>query len=57
LAGNSVYVSLAHTSEVVDGYFDALDPIFAIIKECQEGRNLTDVLNGPVCHSGFKRLN
>jgi len=57
LAGNSVYVSLAHTPQVVDGYFDALDPIFALIKECEEGRDLMDLLNGPVCHSGFKRLN
>jgi glutamate-1-semialdehyde 2,1-aminomutase len=57
LVGNSVYVSTAHVPEIVAGYFDALDPIFAIIKECEEGRNVLDFLKGPICHSGFKRLN
>ena len=26
-----------HTPEVVDAYFDALDPVFALIKECEDG--------------------
>jgi glutamate-1-semialdehyde 2,1-aminomutase len=57
LASNCVYVSTEHTQEVVDGYFDALDPLFATIKECEEGRNVMGLLKGPVCHGGFKRLN
>lgn len=57
LAGNSVYVSTEHTPEVVAGYFDALDPLFALIKECEEGRDVMGLLKGPVCHGGFKRLN
>ena len=57
LAGNSVYVCTEHTSEVVDGFFEALDPIFGVIKECEEGRDVTSLLKGPVCHAGFKRLN
>ena len=57
LASNSVYVSTEHTQEVVDGYFEALDPLFAIIKECEEGRDVMSLLKGPVCHGGFKRLN
>lgn len=57
LAGNSVYVSTEHTPEVVDGYFDALDPLFALIKECEEGRDVMGLLKGPICHGGFKRLN
>ncbi|SUX29962.1 aminotransferase class III-fold pyridoxal phosphate-dependent enzyme [Chromobacterium vaccinii] len=57
LAGNSVYVSTAHTQEIVDSYFDTLDPLFGLIKECEEGRNVMSMLNGPVCHAGFKRLN
>jgi len=48
---------MAHTPEVIDGYFDALDPVFSIIKECEEGRDVMSLLKGPVCHSGFKRLN
>jgi glutamate-1-semialdehyde 2,1-aminomutase len=57
LASNSVYVCIDHTNEIVQGYFDALDPIFAIIKQCEEGRDVMSLLRGPICHSGFKRLN
>lgn len=57
LAGNSCYVCTEHTPEVVAGFFDALDPIFALIKECEEGRDVMSLLKGPVCHGGFKRLN
>lgn len=57
LASNSVYVSTEHTQEVVNGYFDALDPLFALIKDCEEGRDVMSLLKGPVCHGGFKRLN
>lgn len=57
LAGNSVYVCTEHTPEVVDGYFHALDPIFRLISECEQGRNVSKLLKGPVCHGGFKRLN
>ena len=57
LATTSVYVCTEHTPEVVDAYFEELDPIFALIAECESGRSVDDLLEGPVCHSGFKRLN
>ena len=57
LMGNSVYVSTEHTPNVLDGYFDALDPLFALLKEYEEGRDPKGLLNGPVCHAVFKRLN
>ena len=57
LAGNSVYVCIDHSPEVLEGFFDALNPIFGLIKECEEGRDVTSLLKGPVCHGGFKRLN
>lgn len=57
LAGNSVYVCTEHTPEVLAGFFDALDPIFELVKECEDGRDITSLLKGPVCHGGFKRLN
>jgi len=57
LGGTSVYVCVEHTPEIIAGFFDALDPIFALIKECEEGRDIMGLLNGPVCHSGFTRLN
>ena len=57
LAGNSVYVCTEHTPAVIEDYFAKLDPIFATIKECEEGRDILSLLKGPVCHGGFKRLN
>ena len=57
LVGNSVYVCIDHTPEVVAGYFEALDPLFGVVKECEEGRDVMSLLKGPICHAGFKRLN
>ena len=57
LAANSVYVCTEHTQKLVDGYFVALDPIFAIIKECKDGRDVKSLLEGPLCHDRFNRLN
>jgi glutamate-1-semialdehyde 2,1-aminomutase len=57
LAGNSVYVCIDHTLEVVADYFARLDPIFSLVKECEDGRDVMSLLKGPVSHGGFKRLN
>ena len=57
LAGNSVYVCTEHTSAVVSSFFEQLDSVFELIKECEEGRKVDTLLKGPVCHAGFKRLN
>jgi len=57
LASNAVYSCIAHTPDIVDAYFAKLDGIFALIRECEDGRNVHELLKGPICHSGFKRLN
>ena len=57
LAANSVYACTEHSEECIDGYFDELDPIFRIIKKCEDGMDINSILEGPLCHSGFKRLN
>lgn len=57
LVGNSVYTCTSHTQEVVDGYFHELDAVFALVAQCQAGRDINTLLKGPVCHGGFKRLN
>jgi glutamate-1-semialdehyde 2,1-aminomutase len=56
LAGTNVYSCIEHTEEIVGKYFEALEPIFKLIKECEDGRNIHSLLNGPICHNGFKRL-
>jgi glutamate-1-semialdehyde 2,1-aminomutase len=57
LATNLFFSSTAHSQAVIDGYFEKLEPIFKTIKECEDGKDVSLLLNGPVCHSGFKRLN
>jgi len=58
LAANSVYACIEHKQSLVDDYFLALDPIFKLIKQCEDGKeDINSLLEGPVCHDGFKRLN
>lgn len=58
LASNNFYASIAHSDLNMEQYFEALNPIFKIIKNCEDGYlNIDSLLEGPVCHSGFKRLN
>tara|TARA_B100000674_G_scaffold477935_1_gene474385 strand:+ start:1103 stop:3136 length:2034 start_codon:yes stop_codon:yes gene_type:complete len=57
LAANSIYVCTEHSHEIVDGYFERLDPIFKIIRDCEDGLDINTLLEGPLSHSGFKRLN
>ena len=57
LAATSCYACLAHTPSVIDPYLETLDGVFALIAECEAGRSVEQLLEGPVCHGGFKRLN
>jgi len=57
LAGTSFYASIVHTRDVVEGFFEHLAPVFRLIRECEDGRDVASLLKGPIAHSGFKRLN
>ncbi len=57
LATNAIYTCINHTPSVIDDFILALDPIFKDIKECENGKDVKKLLEGPTCHSGFKRLN
>lgn len=58
LAPPAFYACLAHTPEMLDQTFAALDEVLGIVAECQAGRqSLEALLEGPVCHTGFNRLN
>ena len=57
LAGDSVYVCLEHTPEIIDSYFEALDPVFGLIAECESGRDVNSLLTSTARHEGIKRLN
>lgn len=57
LVANSTYVSISHTPELVNQYIESLDSVFGLVRECEDGRDISSLLKGSVCHGGFKRLN
>jgi len=52
LAANCIYASIARTPEVLEGYFHALEPIFALIKQCEDGRDVMSLLKGQCATPG-----
>lgn len=57
LAGTSFYASIVHTPDIVEPFFEHLAPVFRMIRECEDGRDVASLLKGPIAHAGFKRLN
>jgi glutamate-1-semialdehyde 2,1-aminomutase len=58
LASTNFYASTAHTEHEFEVYFNGLDEVFGKISKCEIGDDkIENLLDGPVCHSGFKRLN
>jgi glutamate-1-semialdehyde 2,1-aminomutase len=56
LATTGFYASIAHDSDVVGDYLEDLRDVFGLIKSCEEGRPVTELLDGPICDAGFSRL-
>jgi glutamate-1-semialdehyde 2,1-aminomutase len=58
LATTAFYASLAHEPDILAGYRTEMSSVFAAIGAAiKNGDNIEDLLDGPVCHAGFKRLN
>ena len=57
LAGNSIYVCTEHTDSLLENYLVALDKVFDKISQCEQGLDVHTLLEQPVCHTGFQRLN
>ena len=58
LASTIFYACTEHTNEHLSNYFNELDEIYKTIRKCEsEILDVNSLLEGPVCHSGFKRLN
>lgn len=58
LASTNFYAATTQTDEYFDLYFNALNDVYKVISECENGEeNINELLEGPVCHSGFQRLN
>lgn len=56
LATNAYYSSYAHKQEHLDSYLNAVNDVFAFLSQVLAEGEPEKYLNGPVCHSGFKRL-
>ncbi|WP_448213107.1 aminotransferase class III-fold pyridoxal phosphate-dependent enzyme [Colwellia sp. MEBiC06753] len=57
LASNVIYVSAAHTQQHIDKYLANAAEVFVLIQQAINDNKLDKLLMGPVCHSGFQRLN
>tara|TARA_B110000027_G_scaffold128883_1_gene149800 strand:- start:284 stop:1591 length:1308 start_codon:yes stop_codon:yes gene_type:complete len=58
LASTNFYASVAHNVDNLSLYLEALADVYELISECEKGaKKIQHLLKGPVCHSGFKRLN
>jgi len=57
LATNSFYCCFAHTEVIVQHYLNTVEEVFSLIKKSIDGNSSEKLLKGPVCQSGFKRLN
>ena len=49
-------VRLDHTLVVLDNIFEALHPIFKVIKERETSRGINSLLKSSVCHNELRRL-
>jgi glutamate-1-semialdehyde 2,1-aminomutase len=58
LASTNFYASIAHEDTDFELYFSELDTVYKKIKEHENGEiDINSLMEGPICHSGFKRLN
>ncbi len=58
LAANSIYVCICHENAILEKYFEKLEQVFKIIKDCEnQVLSPKNLLKGPICHDTFKRLN
>ncbi len=57
LASNLIYLSTKHTKAIIDKYIISLDKVFKKIKEHMISKKKIKLLQGPISHTTFKRLN
>ena len=57
LASNIVYVSTSHDNNILLKYKNNIEKIFKEIKNCEEGKNIDNLLETKVSQNTFKRLN
>ncbi len=57
LASAGIYVSFAFKEEHIKEFFKAVDEVFSILNKAITENKVEQLLEGPIAHSGFQRLN
>ncbi|MCF6296412.1 MAG: aminotransferase class III-fold pyridoxal phosphate-dependent enzyme [Flavobacteriaceae bacterium] len=57
LANTAFYASFAHTQTKIEKYENSVNEVFSLLSSAIDLSKVKQLLNGPVCHTGFKRLN
>ena len=57
LASDIIYVSVAHDDIIIERYFEILDKIFRDISIAKKNKNIEEMLESPIKHKKFERLN
>ncbi len=57
ITGNCIYLSISHNKKILNKYFSILDKILMKIKQRRKLNNIKKLLDGPVSHATFRRLN
>lgn len=58
LGSTNFYPCLAHQEEDIQLYLQHLSDVYSLIEKCEKDiLDINTLLEGPVCHSGFERLN
>ena len=57
LASNTIYFSTEHSDKYINQYFASLEKVFNLIAECENGRDINSLLEGPVSYNTYERLN
>ncbi len=57
LATKAFYTTFAHQDQVIEDYLQAVEEVFRAVAQALERGTVKSLLNGPVAHTGFARLN
>ena len=58
LCSNALFLSVKHDEKTLNEYLDNLNEIFHKISKFEKGNlNIDNFIDGPICQSGFQRLN
>ena len=58
LAGNTIYLSTAHTKKIINHYLNHLDSVFKLIKKFENKEvNFKKYYKGKISENFFRRIN